>query len=144
MKNSLNYESVPRNYAHCFNEQCVRSSQCLRHLVAQNSTSQYDIVSIINPKCIPDKTDQCPFFKNIRKVRLAWGIKHLLDDVPFKDGNSMRRQLLSHFGKTAYYRIYRLEHGLLPKEQEYIRQLFRNHGINKEPQFEKYTEEYEF
>lgn len=143
-ENNFNYQSVPYNYAHCFNEQCSQSAKCLRHLVAQNSTSQNNTLSIINPKCIPDDTANCPFFKSNRKIRLAWGIKHLLDNVPYKDGDAIRQQLIAHFGKNYYYQVYRLERGLLPEDQEYFRQIFRSNGITEEPEFEKYTEEYDF
>ena len=144
MENNFDYQLVPRNYPHCFNQQCSRSAECLLHLVAQNSTSQYNTLKIINPKCIPDDTTHCPFFKSNRKIRVAWGTKHLLDDVPYKDGGTLRRQLIDHFGKNTYYQVYRLERGLHPEEQEYIRKVFRSNGIAKEPGFEKYTEEYEF
>lgn len=32
--------------------------------------------------------------------------------------------------------------GLMPKDQAYIRQLFRNKGIKEEPTYQRYTEEY--
>lgn len=144
MENNLDYQLVPHTYAHCLNNQCTQSTQCLRYLVAQNSTTQNNTFTIINPKCIPEDTATCTFFKSIQKVRLAWGIKHLLDGVPYKDGSSMRRKLISHFGKTTYYRIYRMERGLFPEDQDFIRQLFRGNGIAKEPEFEKYTDEYYF
>lgn len=59
----------------------------------------------------------------------------------------MRMQSVSeyiggHYGKTGYYRFYRGERGLMPKDQAYIRQLFRNKGIKEEPTYQRYTEEY--
>ncbi|NDV60648.1 DUF6078 family protein [Bacteroides sp. 519] len=144
MENKFDYQSVPANYNHCFNEQCSRKNQCMRYLVAQNSTSQYPSLCIVNPKCIPNNVANCPFFKSVSKVRLAWGIRHLLDNVPYKDGSIMRKQLISYFGRNIYYRIYRSERGLLPEEQEYIRQLFHKNGIEKGPEFERYTDEYYF
>lgn len=32
--------------------------------------------------------------------------------------------------------------GLMPKDQAYIKQLFRNKGIKEEPTYQRYTEEY--
>ncbi len=142
MENNFDYQSVPYDYAHCFIPQCAQSANCLRHLVAAHSTSQNATLSIINPHCIPADTSVCPYFKSTRKLRMAWGIKHLLNNVPYKYGSSIRQQLISHFGKTAYYRIYREERVLLPEEQAYVRQLFRQYGIEEEPRFEKYSDEY--
>ncbi len=73
---------------------------------------------------------------------MAWGIKHLLDSVPFKYGVAIRQDLIGHFGKTMYYRIYREERMLLPADQEYIRKLFQQYGIEEEPRFEKNSDEY--
>jgi len=75
---------------------------------------------------------------------MAWGIKNLLNKVPYKEGRSMRKELVSHFGKTTYYRIYRLERPLMPEEQKYIRQLFRERGINEEPEYERFTDGYRY
>ncbi|NDV66391.1 DUF6078 family protein [Bacteroides sp. 224] len=144
MENNLDYQLVPDYYAHCLNEQCSRRSQCLRHLVAQADTSQHNVIRIINPKSIPADTNNCPFFKSNRKIRKAWGVKHLLDNVPYKDGSSIRQQLIDYFGRNMYYHIYRLERGILPEEQAYIQNVFRANGIAEEPQYEKYTEEYDF
>ena len=50
--------------------------------------------------------------------------------------------MVGHYGKTGYYRFYRGERGLMPKDQAYIRQLFHNKGIKEEPTYQRYTEEY--
>ncbi|AVM58303.1 hypothetical protein C3V43_11510 [Bacteroides heparinolyticus] len=142
MENNFDYQAVPYDYAHCFNNRCTQSSQCLRHLVAKNSTSQCPTLRIVNPNCIPADTAACPYFNSTQKLHVAWGLKHLLDNVPYKHGNAIRHELISHFGKTNYYRHYRQERALLPQDQEYIRQLFRSYGITAEPQFERYSDEY--
>ena len=61
---------------------------------------------------------------------------------PYEDAVSIRIQLVGHYGKTGYYRFYRGERGLMPKDQAYIRQLFHNKGIKEEPTYQRYTEEY--
>lgn len=142
MENNFDYQAVPYEYAHCFNSECVRSSECLHHLVAENCTSRYPTLRIINPNLIPADTATCPYFKSTRKLRVAWGLKHLLDNVPYKDGDTIRHELVAHFGKTCYYRYYREERALLPEDQKYIQQLFRSHGITAAPQFERYSDEY--
>lgn len=144
MDKNFDYRSVPSNYAHCFNDQCVKSEQCLRHLVAKNCTSQHTTLCIINPHCIPADTALCTYFKDTRKVHMAWGIKHIFDDIPYKKVCAMRQQLITHFGKTAFYRFYRQEQPLTPKEQAYIRRVFKNNDIEEEPQFDRYSDEYSF
>ncbi|EGF59667.1 DUF6078 family protein [Bacteroides fluxus] len=144
MKDNFNYQSVPYGFAHCFNSQCVHREECLHHLAAENSTSQYPTLSIINPNRIPADTTGCPYFREARKQRVAWGIRHLLDNVPHKYAAPMRNLFINHFGKTTYYRFYRQEQGLFPKAQAYIRQVFKQNGIAEEPEFERFSEEYSY
>lgn len=144
MENIFNYQSVPRHYAHCFNRQCVRSRECLRHLVATNSTAQQDVLTVVNPNRIPSDTSTCPYFRAIEIVRLAWGVKYIFDDVPHKAAKAMRKQIIAHFGKATYYRFYRRERALTPEDQQYIHRVFKQHGIIHEPRFETYTDEIDF
>ena len=65
-----------------------------------------------------------------------------LDKIPYEDAVSIKQKLIGHFGKTKYYRFYREERYLTPKEQAYIRQVFCNKGITEAPSFTRYTDEY--
>lgn len=142
MENEFNYQAVPYGYIHCFNTHCPKGEKCLHRLVAIHSTNQYPTLSVVNPNCIPDDADACPFYKSIQKIRVAWGVKSLLDDVPYKDATSIKNQLIQYFGRSLYYRFYRKEHSIDPEQQAYIRRVFRQKGITKELTFEYYTDEY--
>lgn len=144
MEDEFNYEAVPYGYTHCFNAHCPKGKKCLYHLVALHSTNRYPTLSVINPNCIPEDAAACPFFHPIRKIRVAWGIRHLLDNVPHKDAETLKGFMLSHFGRGMYYRFYRKEKFVAPEHQEYIRRIFRQKGITEEPMFDSYTEEYEW
>lgn len=142
MKEEPDSLSIPYNFARCFNNQCPQATQCLRQLAARHNTADEPCISIINPMCFPTDGNNCPHFKNDEKIRVAWGTKHLLNRIPHEDAVSIRKQLIWHFGKSGYYRFYREERYLTPKEQNFIKQAFRNKGITTEPTFERYTEEY--
>lgn len=144
MEEEFNYQAVPYGYTHCFNTICPKGEKCLHRLVAVHSTNQYPTLSVVNPNCIPEDAKACPFYKSIRKIRVAWGVRTLLDDVPLKDAVSIKGRLLQHFGRSLYYRFYRKEYSIDPEQQEFIRRLFRQKGIKKEPAFEYYTEEYKW
>ncbi len=141
MENKFDYQSVPYGFAHCFNSQCVHKEECLHHLAATNCTSQCPTLSIINPNCIPADTTNCPHFRKALKYRVAWGIRHLLDNVPHKCAAPMRNQLVEHFGKT---------HPLSPRQNKacskappYIRQVSDNR-IAQKPKFRNNSEEYSY
>lgn len=142
MENNFNYESVPFIFALCFNQRCVISNNCLHHLAAEHCTPAYPVIHTVNPLRVPEDTETCPYFHSTQKVRMAWGIKHLLDKMPYKEAKLIKSQMLRCFGKPLYYRYYRKEYGLSSEKQEFIRRIFRTTGITEEPVFEYYTEEY--
>ena len=80
--NKLKNKTVPFNYARCYNEQCPKACNCLRRVAALLTTADTSYISIVNPMCIPATGIDCPHFQNAEKIHVAWGISHLLDNVP--------------------------------------------------------------
>lgn len=141
MEEEFSSLSVPYQFARCY-AQCTQSDKCLRCQAALRDATNYPNVTIINPNCIPADGVGCPFFKSAVKVRVAWGVKRLIDKIPYQDAVSIRDQLVGHFGKSRFYRFYREEIGIMPKDQAYIRQVLRKKGHTEEPDFGRYTDEY--
>ena len=102
MSPDFNYSEVPATFLHCLNKQCKHSAK-----------------------------ESCPYFMADKKKRFALGITHLLDNVPHKEALGIKRELMAELNRTTYYRCYRKERLLKPKEQEYIRQLFLKRGIKE-------------
>ncbi|WP_071144854.1 DUF6078 family protein [Bacteroides ihuae] len=144
MNNNFDYNSVPYGYAHCFNHQCPKADSCMRHFAALHATFDVPYISIVNPACIPADTSACSYFHLFKRIRVAWGISHLLDNVLYKDAYVLKKQMLAHFGKNLYYRFYRKERHINPSEQAFIHQLLLQKGITEEPRFDSYTEEYDW
>lgn len=133
---------VPEFFARCLNEKCTQADSCLRRLALSQTTPETRIFSIINPESIPQDTTKCTSFISSRKLRMAWGMKHLLDNVPYKTAYSIRNNLIGYYGKSHYYCCFRGERYITPTEQAYIRKLFLQYGIKEEPVYDDYTEEY--
>lgn len=144
METNFDYKSVPYAFVHCFNSQCPKAENCLRHLAAQHCTNIYPTLNIVNPNCISADANECTYFLSTEKIRVAWGTRHLLDNVPYKDVYDIKSRLMGHFGRGKYYRFFRKERYLKPEDQAYIRQVFRQKGIKEEPVFECYSEEYKW
>lgn len=142
MKNPTHPLAPPTDYPRCLHAQCPKAAECLHQLAAQQDTGDRAFITVVNPKAIPADADACPHFKSARKVRLAWGVKNLFDTLPQKQAKIIKAEILQHFGRTKYYRIYRHETYMEPGEQEYIRKTFLRHGIQESPAFEEYTEGY--
>lgn len=142
MEKDFNYQSVPGGFAHCFNHKCSNSKICLRALAAKECESGKYFINTVNPAFYPEEEDSCPYLIKNEKVRIAWGITHLFDSVPYKKASELRRRLISHFNKSHYYRIYRKELPLTPSDQQYINLLFKQEGIKEAPSFDSYSETY--
>ena len=95
MKEESDSPSVPYNFSRCFNDQCPQALKCLRYIAAQNETADYLYISIVNPARYPADGNQCECFKTAVKVHVAWGLKRLLDRIPYEDAVSIRIQMLS-------------------------------------------------
>ncbi len=144
MEPTFDYNSVPYTFAHCFNAQCPMAGKCLRQLAAQHCTSNEPTLRIINPTLIPDDATTCPYLLSTQKIRVAWGIKNLLDNVPYKMVHELKASMIAHFGRGKYYRFYRKECYLTLEDQKYISQLFHQKGLEEKPVFESYSEEYKW
>lgn len=144
MEPESKYESVPKGFAYCLNAQCKHSAMCLRYLVSKELSPERQAFSIVNPDCTTPQAESCPFFKADQKDKYALGITHLLDDLPHNKALDIKRTILSTFSKGTFYRIRNKERLISPDEQNIIRQIFFEHGVNADPHFDKYVEQYDW
>lgn len=142
MKHTTEKPLAPYNFSRCFNAQCPKTDNCLRRLAALRDTAEYPSIHIINPLCVPEDNNQCPYFLSTQKIHVAWGISHLLDNVPYKSLPPLKSLLIAYFGRGKYYRFYREECFLSPEDQNYIRKVFRQYNVPGEPIFDSYSDEY--
>ena len=105
MKEEPDSQSVPYNFSRCFNDQCPQASKCLRYVVAQDKIADYLYISIVNPARYPADGNQCECFKTATKVHVAWGLKRLLDRIPYEDAVSIRIQMVGHYSLNTFSEI---------------------------------------
>lgn len=144
MNPKFDYNSIPFSFTHCLNAQCKRASQCLRHQTALRIPPECWSISVVNPSSTTSTGKDCLYFKMDSPLQFALGITHLLDQIPHNDAVAIKQQLVRYFGRNLYYRFYRKEHLLSPKQQKYIQQLFLQRGITQVPVFDEYVEQYEW
>lgn len=141
MLDKFDYFRVPNGFAHCFNDRCEQAGSCLRHQIIPYIPEERWSVPIVNPARIVPGGD-CPGFMSDQPVRFAYGMEHLLDELPYREAKEVKSVMKRHFGKTCFYRLKRRERCFSPQDQQYVRNLFRRHGIEKEPAFDSYTEDF--
>lgn len=144
MKSDFDYNSVPYSFIHCFNSKCLQADNCLRYQVGLRVTSQRGVLTVVNPVRETSIDEKCPYFKSDTLQMFALGMIHLLDSVPHHDALIIRQQMLRHFGKTYFYRLWRKERFFSPDQQEYVRSLFLKRGISNPPVFDEYVEQYDW
>ena len=133
---------APKDFARCLNATCPRSQNCLRRTAALQDTDEHLFLKVVNPLRYPKEGEECELFRSTDKVRMAWGVTHLLDNVPYKEGSLLRNMIINHLGRSQYYRCFRKERPFAPQDQQTIRMLFRQRGISEEPSFDYYTNEF--
>ena len=121
MEKQPQFPFAPKDFARCLNATCPRSQNCLRRTAALQDTDEHLFLKVVNPLRYPKEGEECELFRSTDKVRMAWGVTHLLDNVPYKEGSLLRNMIIN---------------------QQTIRMLFRQRGISEEPSFDYYTNEF--
>lgn len=144
MKPDFDYQSVPYDFVHCLNERCERAGQCLRRQVALHLTSDRKFVQIVNPLNMGSAGGNCPHFKEDRLLRYAQGMVHLYDKLTCLEAADVKSAVYGYLGRNMYYRSRNGGRLITPEEQSFIRKAFQRAGIQAEPVFDSYREEYDW
>ena len=90
MEKQPQFPFAPKDFARCLNATCPRSQNCLRRTAALQDTDEHLFLKVVNPLRYPKEGEECELFRSTDKVRMAWGVTHLLDNVPYKEGSLLR------------------------------------------------------
>ena len=123
MNKDFDYNLLPYKFAHCMNGQCKQADKCLRSRAAQHIPIERKTVTFVNPAHTNPANEDCPYFKADQLQQFALGMTHLLAYI---------------------YRLWRKERLFSPEQQEYVRQLFLERGLQEAPVFDEYVEQYEW
>ena len=67
----------------------------------------------------------------------------MLEDLPYKQMQTVISHLMSYFGRRTYYRIRKGERLLTPSEQQRILNILKNCGATHLQNFDAYVEDYD-
>jgi len=140
----FDYDLLPYKFAHCMNSRCKRADECLRYKAMQHIPAERKTVTIVTPAYTNPANGDCSFFKADQLQQFARGMTNLLAYIPHNDAVVIKQQMLTYFGRTHFYRLWRKERLFTPEQQEYVRQLFIQRGIQDTPVFDEYVEQYEW
>lgn len=115
------------------------------HLSASSGVAAYP------ERTLGGESDQpgtcCPRWRLFRfmddsPLKNAYGMEHLLDNIPYRQAKEIRREMREYFGTTHFYRLKRKERCFTPEDQLYVRDLLRQYNIEEEPLFDRYEENF--
>ncbi len=128
----------------CQNSGCARAETCLRYRCFHALTGGPVAVRVLSPSHYPQSEAACPHFRATEKVRVAWGIRNILNGLPYETAQRIKQELLSHFGRSKYYRFFREELPVLPDDQEAARAIFRRNGVEADPAYTRFSESFDW
>lgn len=139
MEQSIDFSTMPATYIVCWNSNCPLKDNCLRQLGASHIRKDR-IVTSVNINLVKPETGTCNMQRPVRKVRMAWGLKHIYDNLTYKQKDSIYLQIHNGIGNTTYYHYYNERKPMKPEVQQYIRNVFAQHGITEPVEFRRYEE----
>lgn len=138
----LTYDMLPPSWLYCFLEGCPKAGECIRYISSKLIPDDVTIGYAVLPTALKGK--DCPHFKQIRKIRAAYGFNKLFEEVKRKDDTPLRNQLKAYLGSHgAYYRYHNGEKLLTPEQQQHIIDIFHQWGYTDNLAFDHYREVYD-
>ena len=143
MNKKFSFKEVPEGYHLCFNSECDKHEDCIRYLAGQYVPS----VKMGGPAVYPNacRNGACPYFKQIRIIHGAWGLRNLYKGIPKEDAQILKEMVTDYLGgPVETFKYQRGEAILTPEQQKDIRQMFKDSGYDHELVFDGFTFIYDF
>ncbi len=144
MEEKIDFEKVPYQYAMCLNRECSKANTCLRQLTAQSAPEKIEHWVIISPKHLAAQQRNCSYYRSNAKVRYAKGFIRMLENLPYKQMQTVILHLMSYFGRRTYYRSRKGERLLSLSEQQHVLNILKHCGVSTPQQFDAYVEAYDW
>ena len=140
MDRDFDYNKLPNGWALCYLTECSRKEECMRYQACLSVP--YTRNQCVLPTVL--RKVKCPYFHPIRKVRVTKGFRHIFKDVKERNHSAMRSRIANYLGRGGtYYRYRNGEKPLMPKQQEWIPQLFHRYGYTDEVVFDSHETVYD-
>ena len=139
MEQTIDFTTMPATYIVCWNSNCPLRDNCLRQLGA-SYIHKDRIVPSVNLNLVKPETGTCNMQRPVRKLRVAWGLSHIYDNLTYKQKDSIYYQIHNGIGNTNYYHYFNERKPMKPDVQQYIRNVFAQNGIAAPVEFRRYEE----
>lgn len=145
MEETFDYGQVPSSFVHCFHAQCPRAGECLRQLAARHVTPVHPVVQAVSPAVWPAVDGAaCAWFKPVRLVQEAWGLRNALDRLPHKEAVAIKKRLSRLYTRSTLSRLMNHHRSIPPAEQATLLKLFAAAGVPADQVFDRVQSSYDW
>lgn len=139
------YHLLDADFLHCHYEACSLSATCARYaastLLRERRQDRYEVV---NHYAIA-QLSTCPYFLADEKLRYAWGISRIFDELKHSDVQTAKYRVVTYLGQATYYHVKRHLRVLTPENQSQIRDIITSLGYDgSRIEFDRYEEAYPY
>ncbi len=144
MDNGYNfYDNAPGNFSLCFKAGCASAGRCLRWLAGRDLGTGTRFVSVANPLLADGRGEgACPFFRRAEKVRVAYGFKRAMGQVPSGRVAGARAAVFPMISRRYYYYLLNGDRPLWPEDQEQVASVLQGYGVPAPVEFDRYEWQY--
>lgn len=140
--NHGDYYAIPAGYAFCFQDECPLADTCARRFAGRHTGGRNCCTAVLPAA---REGGDCPYYKETRKIRGAWGFASLFDEVRAKDAPTLRRLVKAYLGGNGtYYQYHNGNRLLTPEQQRWVLSLFAEHGYSGALGFDGYRDVYDW
>lgn len=144
MEQEFNFcDHAPANFAFCFRTDCPMADSCLRGLAARDLTTTRRTLMVVNPLLAhPDGDKACAYFCKAEKLRVAYGFKRALAQVPSGKVYNVRAAICALVCQRNYYYLLKGEKPMFPDMQRRVEAILVRHGLTAPIEFDRYDWDY--
>lgn len=124
--------------AFCIHSGCQMADKCMRAKAVTEADPE--MVTIVNP-CLTTGGEDCPYYAILQPVRHARGFLGILREVSRRQLDAIARDLILRYGKNPYYEMRKGTRLIPPADQDYIRSVFQQHGVQESCLFDSFQDE---
>lgn len=129
---AVEYHMFSPQFQHCMLESCPRSASCKRYLAYTLAPPERTSFPLLNPAHLAGQDlARCPYYRDDTPGTLVSGLNQATQKLPSAKYSLIRQDLISTLGRTAYYRFMRGEYWLDHENQQFVLDLFRQHGVQE-------------
>ena len=146
MENDYNFfDNAPANFGLCLKSECASAGECLRGLAGRDLGKERVNLTIINPLLADTAGESaCKFFRKAEKVRVAYGFKRAMAQIPAGKVRSVRSAICGLVCQRNYYYLLRGEKPMFPDMQAKIASILTRNGLPGSVEFDRYDWLYEW